>query len=144
MGIFGKKYSHFAKSEPIIIWQEFFFWDSFAAGVAISAIHTNNSITDNEYCVLNIRNVTVITSNKPYGINDGSNPFFNNRTSPRFNLLENSVHSGHVQTGLTDPFCLVEEQKGKCQVFEGYTFVSIKQPTHRSICFWMNATFSEF
>ena len=88
--------------------------------MAISGILTNNSISNNEYCVLKKRNVTVITSNKPYGANDGSNPFFNNRTSPKFNLLKNGVHSGHVQTGLTDPFCLVEGQKGKCKVYDGY------------------------
>ncbi|CAN4113531.1 unnamed protein product [Withania somnifera] len=55
----------------------------------------------------------------PYGISDGSNPFFDGRRSLKFNLERNGVHSGHVQTRLRDPFCVVKNGRGKCQ--DGYT-----------------------
>lgn len=99
--------------------KEYFLWDSFASGVTISGILTNHSIEKNEYCILQDRNVTVVTSNMPYGAHDGSNPFFDNRTLPRFHLQENGVHSGHIQTGLQDSFCLRSGKKGRCK--DGYT-----------------------
>ncbi|KAL0457339.1 UNVERIFIED_CONTAM: hypothetical protein Slati_1073100 [Sesamum latifolium] len=34
---------------------------------------------------------------------------------PKFNLKRNGVHSGHVQTGLRDPFCIVKNGKGRCK-----------------------------
>ncbi|GMI69822.1 nucleoside hydrolase 3 [Hibiscus trionum] len=54
-----------------------------------------------------------------YGISDGSNPFFDNLTVPKFKLKKDGVHSGHAQTGLREPFCFVENGKGKCK--DGYT-----------------------
>ncbi|MCO5566522.1 hypothetical protein L7F22_020199 [Adiantum nelumboides] len=99
--------------------REYFLWDSFTAGVAVSSILTNYSITKNKYCALRYSKVTVVTSNAPYGIEDGSNPSFDDRGAPRFRLQMGSVHSGHVQTGLQDSFCLDPGKKGKCQ--DGYT-----------------------
>ncbi|KAK9140061.1 hypothetical protein Scep_009742 [Stephania cephalantha] len=61
----------------------------------------------------------VVTSNKPYSVSDGSNPFFDGRAFPKFNLRKSGVHSGHVQKGLLDPFYFVPNGKGKCQ--DGYT-----------------------
>lgn len=92
-------------------------WDSFTSGVATSIMrnsHKNNG--QNEFAEMEFMNITVVTSNKPYGISDGSNPFFNGRTVPKFNLKNGGVHSGHVQTGLRDPFCIVKNGKGKCKV----------------------------
>ncbi|KAK9081720.1 hypothetical protein Syun_030766 [Stephania yunnanensis] len=54
-----------------------------------------------------------LTSNKPYSVSDGSNPFFDGRAFLKFNLRKSGVHSGHVQKGLLDPFCLVPNGKGK-------------------------------
>ncbi|XP_047320434.1 uncharacterized protein LOC124924437 [Impatiens glandulifera] len=99
----------------------YFMWDSFTAGVA-SKIMRNTSYNPtgvNTFAEMEFMNITVITSNKPYGISDGSNPLFDGRKSPKFNLTENGVHSGHVQTGLRDPFCIVKNGKGRCQ--DGYT-----------------------
>ncbi|KAG2721606.1 hypothetical protein I3760_02G089200 [Carya illinoinensis] len=98
----------------------YFMWDSFTAGVATSI--TLNSHRDdglNEFAEMEYMNVTVVTSNKPYGASDGSNPFFDGRVVPKFGLKTGGVHSGHVQTGLRDPFCIVKNGKGKCQ--DGYT-----------------------
>lgn len=92
-------------------------WDSFTVGVAVSIMrnsHRNDG--QNEFAEMEYMNVTVVTSNKPYGISDGSNPFFNGRKVPKFNLKKGGVHSGHVQTGLRDPFCIVKKGKGKCKV----------------------------
>ncbi|KAJ8622577.1 hypothetical protein MRB53_031106 [Persea americana] len=99
----------------------YFMWDSFAAGVAVSIMRNkyNPLGENNEFAGMEYQNVTVITSNKPYGISDGSNPFFDNHATPKFNLQKGGVHSGHVQVGLQDPFCLVENGKGKCE--DGYT-----------------------
>eukprot|EP01018_Ginkgo_biloba_P007885 Gb_08959 [translate_table: standard] len=98
----------------------YFMWDSFTSGVVISSIRNGHAnINDNEFAELKYRNITVVTSNKPYGIQDGSNILFDNRTVPKFHLRRGGVHSGHVQTGLQDPFCLVPNAKGKCQ--DGYT-----------------------
>ncbi|XP_044484801.1 uncharacterized protein LOC123210486 [Mangifera indica] len=98
----------------------YFMWDSFTSGVATSIMrnsHKNNG--QNEFAEMEFMNITVVTSNKPYGISDGSNPFFNGRTVPKFNLKNGGVHTGHVQTGLRDPFCIVKNGKGKCK--DGYT-----------------------
>ncbi|KAK9151530.1 hypothetical protein Syun_009839 [Stephania yunnanensis] len=56
------------------------------------------------------------TSNKTYSVSDGSNPFFDGRAFPKFNLLKSGVHNGHVQKGLLDPFCFDPNGKRKCQV----------------------------
>ncbi|KAM0947730.1 putative inosine/uridine-preferring nucleoside hydrolase domain, ribonucleoside hydrolase [Dioscorea sansibarensis] len=99
----------------------FFMWDSFTSGVAVSTMlnaHTRNG--ENEFAEMHYLNITVVTSNKPYGAHDGSNPFFDGRDIPKFNLQKKGVHSGHVQTGVQDPFCIVKgKDKGKCQ--DGYT-----------------------
>ncbi|KAF5465571.1 hypothetical protein F2P56_015562 [Juglans regia] len=99
----------------------YFMWDSLAAGVATSIMlnsHDNHD-GENEFAEMEYMNITVVTSNKPYGMHDGSNPFFDDRRAPKFNLKKGGVHSGHVQTGLRDPFCIVKNGKGKCQ--DGYT-----------------------
>lgn len=92
-------------------------WDSFTAGVAASIMrNSNNPRGENEFAEMEYMNITVITSNEPYGISDGSNPFFDGLKVPKFNLDKHGVHSGHVQKGLRDPFCIVKEGKGKCKV----------------------------
>ncbi|KAK8589342.1 hypothetical protein V6N13_088189 [Hibiscus sabdariffa] len=55
-------------------------------------------------------NIPAVTSNQPYGASDGSNPHITGNSMPKFNVHKNGVHSGHVQMGMQDPFCL---QKGK-------------------------------
>ncbi|TYI66937.1 hypothetical protein E1A91_D09G262100v1 [Gossypium mustelinum] len=98
----------------------YFMWDSFTSGVAVSIMrnsHKNNG--ENEFAEMEYMNITIVTSNEPYGISDGSNPFFDGRKIPKFNLTKGGVHSGHVQTDLRDPFCFVEDGKGKCK--DGYT-----------------------
>ncbi|XP_050240248.1 nucleoside hydrolase 3-like isoform X2 [Quercus robur] len=103
-----------------LFYTNFYMWDAFAAGVAISIMHkSNNTNGENEFAEMEYMNITVVTSNKPYGVHDGSNPFFDGRDVPRFNLTMGGVHSGHVQTGLRDPFCIVKNGTGKCQ--DGYT-----------------------
>ncbi|XP_034198674.1 uncharacterized protein LOC117614093 isoform X2 [Prunus dulcis] len=98
----------------------YFMWDSFTAGVATSIMrNSNNPRGENEFAEMEYMNITVITSNEPYGISDGSNPFFDGLKVPKFNLDKHGVHSGHVQKGLRDPFCIVKEGKGKCK--DGYT-----------------------
>ncbi|CAM8979495.1 unnamed protein product [Rhodiola kirilowii] len=99
----------------------YFMWDSFTAGVAVSIMRHahHNPNGENEFADMEFMNITVVTSNEPYGISDGSNPFFDGRSVPKFNLKKNGVHSGHVQRGVKDPFCLGKEGKGKCQ--DGYT-----------------------
>lgn len=93
-------------------------WDSFASGVAVSSMRNSNKKNkrENEFAHMEYMNITVITSNKPYGISDGSNPFFDGLKVPKFNLKKDGVHSGHVQQGLRDPFCFVKNGKGRCQV----------------------------
>ncbi|XP_047181038.1 uncharacterized protein LOC124847568 [Vigna umbellata] len=95
----------------------YFMWDSFTSGVAISSMRNSNK--KNEFAEMEYRNITVITSNKPFGKCDGSNPFFDGLKVPKFNLKKGGVHSGHVQQGLKDQFCLVKNGKGRCQ--DGYT-----------------------
>ncbi|CAM0955554.1 unnamed protein product [Alopecurus aequalis] len=98
----------------------YYMWDSFAAGVAFSAMRNGEANGENEFAELEYMNITVITSNEPYGVRDGSNPFFDGRTTPKFGLKEGGVHSGHVQTGIRDSFCLVPgSNSGRCQ--DGYT-----------------------
>ncbi|CAD6272174.1 unnamed protein product [Miscanthus lutarioriparius] len=99
----------------------FYMWDQFAAGVALSSMrHGETGSSNNEFAELEYMNITVVTSNKPYGVRDGSNPFFDGRTTPKFGLQEGGVHSGHVETGIRDPFCLVpRSNRGRCQ--DGYT-----------------------
>lgn len=101
----------------------YFMWDSFLSGIAVSIIQNGFKPNgENEFAEMEYINITVATSNIPYGIKpDGSNPFFDNRIIPKFDLKKNGVHSGHVQTGIDDPFCMVGggDEKGICQ--DGYT-----------------------
>ncbi|XP_045802030.1 uncharacterized protein LOC123895617 [Trifolium pratense] len=98
----------------------YFMWDSFTSGVAVSIMkNSNRNNGENEFAEMEYMNITVITSNKPYGISDGSNPLFDGLRVPKFNLKKGGVHSGHIQQGLTDPFCFVKNGKGRCQ--DGYT-----------------------
>ncbi|PRQ42055.1 putative hydrolase [Rosa chinensis] len=104
--------------------EEYCFWDSFMVGVALSQMsNLERSDQDhggeNEFAEMEYMNISVVTSNTPYGISDGSNPLISGGLIPKFNLQKNGVHSGHVQLGLQDPFCLVKGGKGKCQ--DGYT-----------------------
>lgn len=92
-------------------------WDSFAAGIAASTMSkSNNPEGENEFADMEYMNITVVTSNKPYGISDGSNPLFDGLKVPKFNLEKGGVHSGHIQQGLRDPLCFVKNGKGRCQV----------------------------
>ncbi|KAG8068779.1 hypothetical protein GUJ93_ZPchr0005g15055 [Zizania palustris] len=98
----------------------YYMWDSFAAGVALSSMRNGEIDGGNDFAELEYMNITVVTSNKPYGERDGSNPFFDGRASPRFGLKEGGVHSGHVQTGIRDSFCLIPgSNRGRCE--DGYT-----------------------
>ncbi|CAA6654177.1 unnamed protein product [Spirodela intermedia] len=103
-------------------YSSYFMWDSFTSGVAVSImLNGQGSNGENEFAEMEFINLTVVTSNEPYGVYDGSNPFFDGRATPRFGLQKGGVHSGHVQTGIRDPFCLPDNGvgKGKCQ--DGYT-----------------------
>ncbi|KAL0376506.1 UNVERIFIED_CONTAM: hypothetical protein Scaly_0768200 [Sesamum calycinum] len=107
-------------STPMRHMQSYFMWDSFLSGVATSImLKSNNSNGENEFAEMEYMNITVVTSNEPYGISDGSNPFFDGLKKPKFNLKRNGVHSGHVQMDLRDPFCIVKNGKGRCK--DGYT-----------------------
>lgn len=95
-------------------------WDSFTSGVAISIMRNSSykSNGENEFAEMEFMNITVVTSNEPYGISNGSNLFFDGRKVPKFNLKKGGVHSGHVQKGVRDPFCIVENGKGRCKVIK--------------------------
>uniref|UniRef100_A0A452Z3G7 Inosine/uridine-preferring nucleoside hydrolase domain-containing protein n=1 Tax=Aegilops tauschii subsp. strangulata TaxID=200361 RepID=A0A452Z3G7_AEGTS len=99
----------------------YFMWDSFMSGVALSIMRNGQKPNgDNDFAEMEVMNITVVTSNEPYGVHDGSNPFFDGHASPKFDLLKGGVHSGHVQTGFNDSFCVLKgSTKGKCQ--DGYT-----------------------
>ncbi|KAK3135728.1 hypothetical protein QOZ80_5BG0422670 [Eleusine coracana subsp. coracana] len=98
----------------------YYMWDSFAAGVALSSMRRGEADGGNDFAELEYMNITVVTSNKPYGVRDGSNPFFDGRVAPKFGLRDGGVHSGHVQTGVKDAFCVVPGSKrGRCE--DGYT-----------------------
>ncbi|RZC55317.1 hypothetical protein C5167_014163 [Papaver somniferum] len=97
----------------------YFMWDSFTSGVAASIMRNSKVDGENEFAEMEYMNITVITSNEPYGVSDGSNPFFAGRSIPKFNLQKDGVHSGHVQQGLRDPFCFAKNNTKKCQ--DGYT-----------------------
>ncbi|KAJ3686871.1 hypothetical protein LUZ61_016035 [Rhynchospora tenuis] len=99
----------------------YFMWDSFMTGVSISMMKNGEKYNgENDYAEMEYMNITVITSNKPYGVHDGSNPLFDGHATPRFNLQQGGVHSGHVQNALDDPFCIVNASaKGICE--DGYT-----------------------
>ncbi|KFK26124.1 hypothetical protein AALP_AA8G206800 [Arabis alpina] len=98
----------------------YFMWDSFAAGVAVSIMRNSGKNNgENDFAEMEYMNITVVTSNKPYGKSNGSNPFFDKRKTSKFNLTLGGVHSGHVQMGLRDPFCITKIGKGKCK--DGYT-----------------------
>ncbi|KAL6548444.1 Nucleoside hydrolase 3 [Orobanche gracilis] len=87
----------------------FFMWDSLLAGVATSImLKKNNTNGENDFAEMKYMNITVITSNEPYGIFDRSNPFCYGSKKPKFNLRKNGVHNGHVVTGPTDAFCLAK------------------------------------
>ncbi|CAN0856072.1 Nucleoside hydrolase 3 [Linum grandiflorum] len=95
-------------------------WDSFTSGVAASImLNQHHKNGENEFAEMQYMNITVVTSNEPYGSQDGSNPFFDCRQLPKFGLEQGGVHSGHVQTCPRDPFCIVKDGKGRCQ--DGFT-----------------------
>jgi len=97
--------------------QGYYMWDSFAAGVALSGMRHGEAGGVNEFAELEYMNINVVTSNEPNGARDGSNPFFDGRATPKFGLQEGGVHSGHVQTGIRDAFCLVPGgNRGRCEV----------------------------
>lgn len=92
-------------------------WDSFMSGVATSSMrNTDKENLENEFAEMEYINITVITSNEPYGISDGSNALFDGHKIPKFDLRKNGVHSGHVQTGIHDPFCFRGNGTGICKV----------------------------
>ncbi|KAI3407195.1 uncharacterized protein J3R85_021211, partial [Psidium guajava] len=99
--------------------ENYYMWDSFMVGVALSDMRNQQNLEEeNVFAEMEYMNITVVTSNKPYGVSDGSNPFFDGLPIPKFGLRSNGVHSGHVQMGMRDPFCKAEH-KGTCQ--DGYT-----------------------
>ncbi|KAK4759157.1 hypothetical protein SAY87_022288 [Trapa incisa] len=94
----------------------YYMWDSFASGVAVSMMRNGDKW--NEFAEMKYMNITVITSDEPYGITDGSNPMFDQLATPKFKLTKDGVHSCHVQTGLRDPFCTSDSNTRKCKAFE--------------------------
>lgn len=93
------------------------------SGIAVSIMsNSHNHNGENEFAEMEYVNITVITSNKPYGIGtyDGSNPNFDGKIVPKFNLKVGGIHSGHVQRGLRDPLCYVKDGKGKCMVITSF------------------------
>lgn len=108
-------------------------WDSFTSGVAISSMRNDKKGEfGNDFAELEYMNITVITSNKPYDVHDGSNPLFDGRTNPKFGLQKGGVHSGHVQTGIKDSFCHVKgSNKGRCEVLQ-YSKIILREQLHNS------------
>ncbi|KAK3200388.1 hypothetical protein Dsin_023803 [Dipteronia sinensis] len=95
--------------------EEYCMWDSFMVGVALSIMRNSQSNNgENEFSEMEYMNITVVTSNEPYGVSDGSNPLIDGLAVPKFNVTKNGAHSGHVQMGMLDPFCF-RIGKGKCQ-----------------------------
>ncbi|GAB4851205.1 Nucleoside hydrolase 3, variant 2 [Ancistrocladus abbreviatus] len=100
----------------------YYMWDSFMAAVASSIMSKpGNSNGVNDIAKMEFMNITLVTSDKPYGISDGSNPLFDGRKVPKFRLKKGGVHSGHVQERLRDPFCIADNGKGKGKCKDGYT-----------------------
>ncbi|KAK0601567.1 hypothetical protein LWI29_025370 [Acer saccharum] len=90
-------------------------WDSFMVGVALSIMRNSQSYNgENEFSEMEYMNITVVTSNEPYGVSDGSNPLIDGLAIPKFNVTKNGTHAGHVQMGMLDRFCF-RIGKGKCQ-----------------------------
>ncbi|KAL8121665.1 nucleoside hydrolase 3-like isoform X2 [Apium graveolens] len=99
--------------------KHFSVWDAFNAGIAASTMQNfYKNDGENDFAEMKYMNMTVVTSDKPYGTSDGSNPLFQHRKD-KFHYMQNGIHSGHVQTGNQDPFCLVKGGKGRCE--DGYT-----------------------
>ncbi|XP_048538707.1 uncharacterized protein LOC125517541 isoform X2 [Triticum urartu] len=121
----------------------YFMWDSFTSGVAISSMR-NDKLHGNDFAELEYMNITVITSNEPYGIYDGSNPLFDGHAVPKFGLKKGGVHSGHVQTGIIDGFCLIEgSRKGRCEVLTlrdntGHFDITAQFPFYREVLYKPN------
>ncbi|XP_031113183.1 uncharacterized protein LOC116016884 isoform X2 [Ipomoea triloba] len=103
-------------------YKNYFMWDLFMCGVAASIMskqQAQNGKGENEFAEMKYMNITVITSNQPYGVSHGSNPFFDACNTPKFELKRDGVHSGYIQTGIRDASCLVKTRTGKCR--DGYT-----------------------
>ncbi|KDP23570.1 hypothetical protein JCGZ_23403 [Jatropha curcas] len=106
-------------SDPLAAYLDYCMWDSFMVGIALSMMrNSQNPDGENEFADMELMNITVVTSNEPYGLSDGSNPINNGHLIPILHVENKSLHSGHVQTGMQDPFCL-DSGKGRCQ--DGYT-----------------------
>ncbi|KAK4372511.1 hypothetical protein RND71_007895 [Anisodus tanguticus] len=94
----------------------YFMRESFMSGVAASIMRKQHSQHgENDFSEMEYINITIVTSNKPYGISDGSNPIFDGPITPKFSVARNGVHTGHVQTKLRDPFCIEKNRRGRCQ-----------------------------
>ncbi|KAK1550238.1 hypothetical protein Q3G72_015976 [Acer saccharum] len=95
--------------------EDYNMWDYFMVGTALSIMRNSQSYNgENEFSEMEYMNITVVTSNEPYGVSDGSNPLIDGLAIPKFNVTMNGTHAGHVQTGMLDPFCF-RIGKGKCQ-----------------------------
>ncbi|KAK0599253.1 hypothetical protein LWI29_003626 [Acer saccharum] len=98
--------------------EDYNMWDYFMVGTALSIMRNSQSYNgENEFSEMEYMNITVVTSNEPYGISDGSNPLIDGLAVPKFDIQKSGVHAGHVQIGMRDPFCS-RIGKGKCQ--DGY------------------------
>ncbi|CAK9134005.1 unnamed protein product [Ilex paraguariensis] len=73
-------------------YKNYFLWDSFMAGVTISIMcKSRSNHEENEFAKMEYMNISVVTANEPYGISDGSNPFFDGRAIPMYNMQKNGV-----------------------------------------------------